>query len=80
MQSSTLPGTVQIRVIIDKSDAEDFSRRLSGFLRSNGFRIVSLSTDYPDKTDPARVIFHAVAVPRKNKVVVQQEASDGTDK
>ena len=78
MRSCTLPGTVQVRVNMDKDTAEDFSRRLSGFLRSNGFRVVSLSTDYPDKTDPARVIFHAVAVPRSNKVNFQQEASDGT--
>lgn len=69
MQSSTLPGTVQIRVIIDKGDAEDFSRRLSGFLRSDGFSMVSLSTDFPTKTDPGRVTFHAVAVPRNRKIV-----------
>jgi hypothetical protein len=78
--SSTLPGTLQIRVTADKQDTEDFSQKLGGFLKSSGYVVVSQSTDFQDKADQARAIFHTVAVPRVDKPTsVQQENTDGTD-
>jgi hypothetical protein len=79
MKGSTLPGTVQIRVITDKQDAEDFSRKLSGFLRSNGMIVIDLTSDFPDKFDPEnRVKFHISAVPKAGTPRNRREISDET--
>ena len=79
MKGSTLPGTVQMRVLIDKEEAEDFSRKLSGFLRSNGMNVVGVSSDFPDRYDPDRVKFHVTAVPRAGVVRDRREVIDETE-
>ncbi|PKO03073.1 MAG: hypothetical protein CVU43_04640 [Chloroflexi bacterium HGW-Chloroflexi-5] len=63
MKGSTLPGTVQMRVITDKESAESLSKKLKNFLNSNGMNVIDLTTDFPDKYDPDRVKFFVVAVP-----------------
>lgn len=73
--STTLPGTLQIRVTADKQDTEDISRKLGGFLKSSGYVVVSQSTDFQDKADQGRAIFHTVAVP-KEPISIHQETKD----
>lgn len=75
MKGSTLPGTVQMRVITDKENAESISKKLKNFLNSNGMNVIDLTTDFPDKFDPDRVKFFVVAVPGGEAVKGHQIAS-----
>jgi len=77
--STALPGTLQIKVTADKQDTEGFSKKLGDFLKASGYNVVSLTTDFQDKADPGRAIFHTVAVPKEPKAPsTQQEEIHGT--
>lgn len=79
MEGTTKPGTIQIRVIADANQTEDFSRKLSGFLRSNGLDVIECSPDFDDRFDTGRKKFHVVAIPRNRKrmfVIGQDDMND----
>jgi hypothetical protein len=63
MEGTTLPGTVQIRVITDKADAERLSQDMKSFLESRHMQVIDLTPDFPDRYDKTRVKFHVVAIP-----------------
>ena len=65
MPRTTKPGTVQIRVIADQDQTEDFSRKLCGFLKSNGMEVIDCTPDYRDYEDEGRKKFFVTAIPKR---------------
>jgi hypothetical protein len=77
MDGRTLPGTVEMRVVADGDQTEDLSRKISGFLKSNGFNVISCSADHPDRNDPMRRKFHIVAIPKRRSVLSFNHSETG---
>lgn len=66
MGRRTLPGTLQIRVIVDQEKSEEISERLISFLEGQGMEVIQCTPDYVDRDDETRRKFHVVAIPGGN--------------
>jgi len=79
MEGSALPGTVELRVIADDDKTESFSIKLAGFLKSNGYEVISRSSDSPDRNDPRRMKFFVTAIPKVRRPLVLPDFKRGND-
>jgi len=79
MEGNALPGTIELRVIADEDKTESFSIKLAGFLKSNGYEVVSRSAGRPDRNDPSRMRFFVVAIPKVRRPFVLHEYKRGND-
>ena len=67
MPRSTLPGTVQVRVIADASVTEKISVTLTKALESIDLQVIDCTTDYIDRYDPNRRKFYLIAIPTQKE-------------
>ena len=63
MAGRVLPGTLQIRVIVDSDQSEEISKKFIDFLEDQQMRVVECSPDYLDRFDADRRKFHITAIP-----------------
>ncbi|PKN97974.1 MAG: hypothetical protein CVU42_13710 [Chloroflexi bacterium HGW-Chloroflexi-4] len=73
MEGSAVSGTLELRIIADEDKTESFYTKLAGFLKSNGYEVISRSSDRPDTNDPRRMKFFVTAIPKVRRPLVLPE-------
>lgn len=72
---TTLPGTVQLRVIADEGDTERLAEVLHKALEEAEFSVITTTVDAEDRFDSTRRKFHIIAVP--TNVIAEERSMQG---